>query len=150
MTAYVAHGHRLERLGFAADHRRLVVLSTAGAWGIPLLSQYGERLKLYRESFFAASHLTRCRRIRLLLPTGDTAHSIRIAGEPGKVRPMPFTVYGEHPGGGHSEYTRDTAIGAVFKAADLMGDGWTSVHIGDERGQIFWPDQFDLVRKSNA
>ncbi len=45
---------------------------------------------------------------------------------------MPFTVYGEHPGGGHSEYTRDTAIGAVFKAADLMGDGWTSVHIGDE------------------
>jgi hypothetical protein len=83
-------------------------------------------------------------------PYWGPAHSARIAGEPGKVRPMSFTVYGEHPGGGHSEFTRDTAIGAVFKAADLMGDGWTGVHIGDERSQIFWPDRFHLMSKSNA
>ncbi len=63
---------------------------------------------------------------------------------------MPFTVYGEHPGGGgHSEFTRDTATGAVFKAADLVGDGWTGVHICDEKNQIYWPDLFHLVSKTS-
>ena len=47
-------------------------------------------------------------------PYSGPAHS-SIAGEPGKVRPMPFTVYGEHPGGGHSEFTRDTATGAASR-----------------------------------
>jgi hypothetical protein len=69
----------------------------------------------------------------------------------GKVRPMPFTVYGENPGGGRrSKFTRDTATGAVFKAADLMRDGWTGVHIRDEQNQIYWPDRFHLVSKSNT
>jgi hypothetical protein len=64
---------------------------------------------------------------------------------------MPFTVFGEHPdGGGHSKFTRDTATGAVFKAADLMRDGWTGVHICDEQNQIYWPDRFHLVSKSNT
>jgi hypothetical protein len=61
---------------------------------------------------------------------------------------MPFKVYGKHPGGGHLEFTRDTATGAVFKAADLMGDGWTGVHISDENDKIYWPDRFHLVSKS--
>jgi hypothetical protein len=57
---------------------------------------------------------------------------------------MSFTVYGEHPdGAGHSEFTRHSATGAVFKAADLMGDGWSGVHISDENNQIYWPDRFD-------
>jgi hypothetical protein len=50
---------------------------------------------------------------------------------------MPFTVCGEHPGGGgRSEFTRDTAPGAVFKAADLLGDGWMGVHICDEKKEV--------------
>ena len=37
---------------------------------------------------------------------------------------MSFTVYGEHPGsGGLLEFDRQTAAGAVFKAADLMSNG---------------------------
>src|SRR5208283_4441460 len=64
---------------------------------------------------------------------------------------MSFTVYGETPGSGdHWEFGRDTAAGAVFKAADLMRDGWTGVHILDEQNQIYWPDRFHLVSKSNT
>jgi hypothetical protein len=54
VTAYVAHGHRLERLGFAADHRphsSSASRFTAGASGFLLLIQSGERPDLYRESF---------------------------------------------------------------------------------------------------
>jgi hypothetical protein len=37
---------------------------------------------------------------------------------------MSFTVYGENPGsGGHWEFARETAAGAVFKAVDLISDG---------------------------
>jgi hypothetical protein len=64
---------------------------------------------------------------------------------------MPFTICGDHPAGsGHSEFTRDTATGAVFKAADLMGNGWTGVYICNENDEIYWPDRFHLVSKSNA
>jgi hypothetical protein len=64
---------------------------------------------------------------------------------------MPFTVCGENPaGGGHLEFTRDTAAGAVFKAADLMGNGWTGVYICDEKNQIYWADRFHLMSKTNA
>ena len=66
---------------------------------------------------------------------------------------MIFTVHGEHPGGDHSEFVRITAAGAVFKAADLMGHGYTSVHICDQNRQIFWPDTFDqlfVARQSGA
>jgi hypothetical protein len=67
---------------------------------------------------------------------------------------MSFTVYGEHPGsGGHSEFARETAAGAVFKAADLIGHGWTGVHISDGKNNIYWPDRFDqlyVVSKPNA
>jgi hypothetical protein len=52
-------------------------------------------------------------------------------------------------GGGRSKFTRDTATGAVFKAADLVRDGWTGVHIGDETNQTYWPDRFHLVSKLN-
>jgi hypothetical protein len=56
---------------------------------------------------------------------------------------MSFTVYGEHPGsGGHWEFARETAAGAVLKAADLISDGWTGVHISDDKSKIFWPDRF--------
>jgi hypothetical protein len=49
---------------------------------------------------------------------------------------MSFTVYGEHPGsGGHWEFARETAAGAVLKAADLISDGWTGVHISDDKEQ---------------
>jgi hypothetical protein len=59
---------------------------------------------------------------------------------------MSFTVYGEHPdSGGHSEFARETAAGAVFKAADLIGNGWTGVHISDENYKIYWPDRFDQL-----
>jgi hypothetical protein len=54
VTAYVAHGHRLERLGFAADHRphsSSASRFTAGASGFLLLIQSGDRPDLYRESF---------------------------------------------------------------------------------------------------
>jgi hypothetical protein len=38
-------------------------------------------------------------------------------------------LYPDHPTlgarGGRSKFTRDTATGAVFKAADLVRDGWT-------------------------
>jgi hypothetical protein len=66
---------------------------------------------------------------------------------------MSFIVYGEHPSGSRSKFARDTAAGAVFKAADLMGDGWTGVHISDEKNKIYWPDRFDqlyVVSKPNA
>src|ERR1700719_4014680 len=46
VTAYVAHGHRLERLGFAADHRPHSSSAnrfTAGASGFLLLIQSGDR-----------------------------------------------------------------------------------------------------------
>jgi hypothetical protein len=34
---------------------------------------------------------------------------------------MSFTVRGEHPdGGGHSEFDRATALGAVFKATEAL------------------------------
>jgi hypothetical protein len=60
-----------------------------------------------------------------------------------------FTIHGENPGsGGHSEFARETAAGAVFKAADLIGNGWTSVHISDENSKIYWPDQFDQLGSS--
>jgi hypothetical protein len=37
---------------------------------------------------------------------------------------MSFKVYGENPGsGGHWEFARETAAGAIFKAADLIRDG---------------------------
>jgi hypothetical protein len=39
----------------------------------------------------------------------------------------------------------ETAAGAVFKAADLISDGWTSVHISDEKKKIYWPDRFDQL-----
>jgi hypothetical protein len=59
---------------------------------------------------------------------------------------MSFIVYGEHPNGAcHSEFDRASALGAVFKAADLMGDGWESVHISDEGNKIYWPDRFDQL-----
>jgi hypothetical protein len=65
---------------------------------------------------------------------------------------MSFTVYGEYPSGSRSKFARDTAAGAVFKAADLMGDGWTGVHISDEKNKIYWSDRFDqlyVVSKPN-
>jgi hypothetical protein len=56
---------------------------------------------------------------------------------------MSFTVYGETPGSGdHREFARETAAGAVCKAADLIGDGWTGVHISDQKNKIYWPDRF--------
>jgi hypothetical protein len=59
---------------------------------------------------------------------------------------MSFTVYGENPGSGDRwEFARETAVGAVFKAADLISDGWTSVHISDEKKKIYWPDRFDQL-----
>ena len=58
---------------------------------------------------------------------------------------MIFTVHGEHPDGDHSEFVRITAACAVFKAADLMGHVYTSVHICDQNSQIFWPDTFDQL-----
>jgi hypothetical protein len=65
---------------------------------------------------------------------------------------MSFTVYGEHPdSGGLLEFDRQTAAGAVFKAADLMSNGWTRVHISDENSVIYWPDRFDqLVSKPSS
>jgi hypothetical protein len=64
---------------------------------------------------------------------------------------MPFSVYGHHPDdGSHSIFARDTATGAIFKAADLMRDGWTGVHIRDEQDKIYWPDRFHLVNESNT
>ena len=66
---------------------------------------------------------------------------------------MIFTVHGEHPYGDHSEFVRITAAGAVFKAADLLGNGYTGVHICDQNSQIFWPDTFDqlfVMRQSGA
>jgi hypothetical protein len=66
---------------------------------------------------------------------------------------MIFTVHGEHPDGDHSEFVRITAAGAVFKAADLLGNGYTRVHICDQNSQIFWPDTFDqlfVMRQSGA
>ena len=66
---------------------------------------------------------------------------------------MIFTVHGEHPDGDHSEFVRITVAGAVFKAADLMGRGWTGVHICDQNQRIFWPDTFDrlyVVRTPDA
>jgi hypothetical protein len=60
-----------------------------------------------------------------------------------------FTIHGDYPdSGGHSEFARETAAGAVFKAADLIGNGWTSVHILDEKNKIYWPDQFDQLGSS--
>ena len=50
---------------------------------------------------------------------------------------MIFTVHGEHPDGDHSEFVRITAAGAVFKAADLMGLGYTGVHICDQNKPDF-------------
>jgi hypothetical protein len=59
---------------------------------------------------------------------------------------MSFKVYGENPGsGGHWEFARETAAGAIFKAADLIRDGWTGVHISDEKNKIYWPDRFDQL-----
>ena len=58
---------------------------------------------------------------------------------------MIFTVHAEHPDGDHSEFVRITAAGAVFKAADLMGLGWTGVHICDQNKQVFGPDAFDQL-----
>ena len=66
---------------------------------------------------------------------------------------MIFTVHGEHPDGDHSEFVRITAAGAVFKAADLLGNGYTGVHFCDQHSQIFWPDTFDqlfVMRQSGA
>jgi hypothetical protein len=49
---------------------------------------------------------------------------------------MSFTVYGEHPGsGGHWEFARKTAAGAVLKAADLISNGWMGVQISDDKEQ---------------
>jgi hypothetical protein len=58
---------------------------------------------------------------------------------------MSFTVYGRNPCGGHSEFSRATAAGAVFKAADLVGDGWTGVHISDAKDNIYWPARFNRI-----
>ena len=64
----------------------------------------------------------------------------------GEVYPMSFIVHGEHPnGGGHSEFERVTAAGAVFKAADLVGDGWSGVHISDAKNKIYWPARFNRI-----
>jgi ABC transporter substrate binding protein len=49
----MAHDHRLERLGFAADHRRQSSSAsrfTAGAFGFLLLIQCGDRPERYCES----------------------------------------------------------------------------------------------------
>jgi hypothetical protein len=58
---------------------------------------------------------------------------------------MSFTVYGKNPCGGHSEFERVTAAGAVFKAADLVGDGWSGVHISDAKNKIYWPARFNRI-----
>jgi hypothetical protein len=58
---------------------------------------------------------------------------------------MSFTVYGKNPCGGHSEFERATAAGAVFKAADLLGDGWSGVHISDAKNKIYWPARFNRI-----
>lgn len=66
---------------------------------------------------------------------------------------MLFTVHGDHPDGVHSTFLRISPVGAVLKATDLMGSGWTGVHICDETNQIYWPDRFDqlyAVSKPNA
>ena len=43
---------------------------------------------------------------------------------------------GEQPGGrGYAEFTRETAVGAVFKATDLIDEGWTDVHICDRNSK---------------
>lgn len=53
---------------------------------------------------------------------------------------MSFTVYGKHPGsGGHWEFARKTVAGAVLKAADLISNGWTGVHISDDKEQNLLP-----------
>ena len=38
---------------------------------------------------------------------------------------MAFTIHADRPNGDHSKFIRSTVVGAVFKAADLMGNGWT-------------------------
>jgi len=58
---------------------------------------------------------------------------------------MAFTIHADRPNGDHSKFIRSTVVGAVFKAADLMGNGWTGVHICDETNQIYWPDRFDQL-----
>jgi hypothetical protein len=67
---------------------------------------------------------------------------------------MSFIVYGERPdNAGHSEFVRETATGAVFKAADLIGNGWTCVHISDENCKVYWSDRFEQLyvkRKPNT
>jgi hypothetical protein len=66
---------------------------------------------------------------------------------------MAFTIHADRPNGDHSKFIRSTVVGAVFKAADLMGNGWTRVHICDETNQIYWPDRFDqlsTMSKPNA
>jgi hypothetical protein len=58
---------------------------------------------------------------------------------------MLFTVHGDHPDGVHSTFLRISPVGAVLKATDLIGSGWTGVHICDETNQTYWPDRFDQL-----
>jgi len=44
-------------------------------------------------------------------------------------------------GGKLSAPLRSSRI-AIDQAADLIGDGWTGVHISDQKNQIYWPDRF--------
>jgi len=76
----------------------------------------------------------------------------RIVGAPGKVGPN--DIYRPRGAPGRAIIRNVVRIhpsaGAVFKAADLMGRGWTGVHICDQNQRIFWPDAFDqlyVVRK---
>jgi hypothetical protein len=64
---------------------------------------------------------------------------------------MVFTIHAEHRDDDPSKFVRISVAGAVFKATDLMGNGWAGVHICDERNQIYWPDRFEqLLSKPNA
>ena len=61
VTAYVAHGHRLERLGFAADpHSSSASRFTAGASGFLLLIQSGERPERRDTLSLGCPVLSRC------------------------------------------------------------------------------------------
>jgi hypothetical protein len=59
---------------------------------------------------------------------------------------MSFAIYGEHPDGNRSAFARNTAAGAVFKAADLASSGMLDVHIIDTRtGRTYRHDEFHLL-----
>jgi hypothetical protein len=61
---------------------------------------------------------------------------------------MPFTISGHSSAGGIS-FPRETAIEAIKKAVEMMGDGVQDVYITDvESGRIYRYDEFALLLKA--